>query len=236
MRRSALLLLIASAIPSTVAIAGDQSEAIRKIRLLRGEIRRNDKLPDNPIVSVSFFGSPRFNGKFLHLLKGMDELAYLDLRNTDTTDANLKEIADLENLTVLRLSHVQISDEGLKELRGRQKLHTLDLSGTKITDAGLKELNDLNALKSLDLSETEITGEGLKDLRDLPNLLSLNLENTKVNDRELVNVYDFKQLIRINLRRTKITEAGRKHFSESMPNTRIYDTGPGPAFETLMNR
>lgn len=54
-------------------------------------------------------------------------------------DADVKELAALQELTVLNLSLTAITDAGLKELRALKLLTTLDLTGTKVTDEGVKE-------------------------------------------------------------------------------------------------
>ena len=61
------------------------------------------------------------------------------------TDADLKEVAKLQQLKVLNLGDTKITDAGLKELAKLQKLEGLDLIATKsnrphVTKAGVVEL------------------------------------------------------------------------------------------------
>src|SRR5262249_1547096 len=66
----------------------------------------------------------------------------LDLRNTDVSDAGLKELAPLKNLAELDLSRCKVTDAGLKELAPFMNLSVLILPDG-VTDKGLKELADL---------------------------------------------------------------------------------------------
>jgi len=70
----------------------------------------------------------------------LEKVTKLYLRDTQITDAGLKELAKLQKLTDLRLSGTQITDAGLKEVAKLENLTSLYLGGTKITDAGVAEL------------------------------------------------------------------------------------------------
>src|SRR5438132_7315058 len=123
----------------------------------------------------------------------------LDLRETPTTDAELKELAGLENLQTLSLSENQVTDAGLKGLAGLKNLQTLSLYGTKVTDVGLKELAGLKNLQTLDLGKTEVTDAGLKELAGLKNLRRLNLVITAVTDRGLKELAGVKNVQTLHL-------------------------------------
>jgi hypothetical protein len=96
-------------------------------------------------------------------LRGMKDLAALDLAETEVTDQGLKELAGL-GLTWLNLASTGVTDAGLKELKGLKTLTQLGLAHTRVTDAGLKELNGFQNLTGLDLSGTRVTDEGLREL------------------------------------------------------------------------
>jgi len=141
-------------------------------------------LPNLPEPQVPFGLdlSLRLTDSGLVDLRGLNNLQWLDLRETQITDAGLKELAALKNLQWLDLSRTQITDAGLKELAALKNLQWLNLSLTKITDAGLKELAALKNLQGLDLSRTQITDAGLKELAALKNLQRLDLWSTQVTD------------------------------------------------------
>ena len=77
----------------------------------------------------------------------LQDITYLNLKDTKITDAGLKDVAKLQNLSIFFSIRTQITDEGLKDLAKLQKLEWLNLSDTKITDAGLKEVAKLQNLK-----------------------------------------------------------------------------------------
>ena len=56
------------------------------------------------------------------------------------TDADLKELAKLQQLKVLNLGDTEITDAGLKEVAKLQQLTYLNLESTKVTKAGVAEL------------------------------------------------------------------------------------------------
>ena len=61
------------------------------------------------------------------------------------TDADLKELAKLQQLKVLNLGDTEITDVGLKEVAKCTQLTLLDLEATQITDVGLKEVGQVQA-------------------------------------------------------------------------------------------
>ena len=69
-----------------------------------------------------------------------ENLSYLDFRNTQITDASLKDVAKLKKLEMLGLDNTQITDAGLKEVAKLQKLEVLYLNNTQITKTGVAEL------------------------------------------------------------------------------------------------
>src|SRR5207302_1611703 len=91
----------------------------------------------------------------------------LDLHETPTADAELKELAGRKDVHGLGLDGSATTDAGLKELAALKNLQTLDLENSQVTDAGLKELAGLKDLQALDLAGSQVTGVGLKELAGL---------------------------------------------------------------------
>jgi hypothetical protein len=99
MRAQFKVLLIMTALVPRIAVAhdeADESKAIKKIKLLRGEVLQDKNKPGRPIA-VSFMESNRFNGKFLHVLKGAKSLTSLNLNKTQTTDDQLNVLVEFSN-------------------------------------------------------------------------------------------------------------------------------------------
>jgi len=127
MRQIALLLSLTVCLAAYGQEPADQEEqAVSAILKLGGKVERDENLPGRPVVGV-------------------------DLRITNITDSDLKNLKGLKGLQVLDLSRNEITDAGLKNLQELKGLQMLRLSATPITAAGLKDLKQA-------LPETILTG------------------------------------------------------------------------------
>ena len=111
-------------------------------------------------------------GGWLQDLQGLTQLTTLDVRGTQPSDADLKEVLKLPPLDGLLVDGSKLTNDGLKILGTMTSLTTLGLSsptGTgHLTDAGLPHLADLNKLVMLWIDAGELTGPGLAQLDHLP--------------------------------------------------------------------
>lgn len=96
-----------------------------------------------------------------------EQLTWLNLGSTSTTDAALEQIGGFRNLTRLHLQNTEVTDAGLPYLKGLPHLEYLNLYGTEVTDQGLEQLLELPGLKRLYLWQTGVTEEGVKKLREV---------------------------------------------------------------------
>jgi Leucine-rich repeat (LRR) protein len=85
----------------------------------------------------------------LAYLKGLTQLVFLALDNTQVTDVGLEHLQGLSGLQQLNLSSTKVTDTGLKHLQGLTQLRRLDLTSTKVTDAGVAQLK--KALPSINI-------------------------------------------------------------------------------------
>jgi Leucine-rich repeat (LRR) protein len=147
----ARLLTLTALVLAAPAAFADESEdrAVEAVTKLGGEIIRNDKDPDRPVVKVY-------------------------LSDTQVTDAELKVLSALKKLQTLDLGGTKVTDAGCKELTALKSLRDLALDGTQVTDVGLKELTALKGLVSLYLNKTQVTDAGLKELATLKDLQALS--------------------------------------------------------------
>jgi len=104
-----------------------------------------------------------------------------DCGRTDFGDVEATCLKGLGNLEWLLLYDTQITDVGLGHLEGLTELQVLDLDGAKISDAGLEHLKGLTSLKWLSLDDTQITDAGLEHLKRLPKFEYLSVKNTNVS-------------------------------------------------------
>ncbi len=160
--------------------------------------------------------------------KSADEVIKLELRDTKTTDAGLKELAFLKNLETLSLP-ATVTDTGLKELAKLENLTTLYLADSQVTDGGLKELQQVKKLNSLFLSLTEsrlrvlrengmlhvFRGAERKDgtrPKSDAEIQTLYLNHGKVMNEELKELSSLKSLTILSLHGSKVTDAGLAHL------------------------
>src|SRR6476469_1155087 len=76
----------------------EDSLLLKKIRLLGGEVWRNDALPDRPITMMAFRTQSRFSDKYFGLLKAFKNLSRLNLEDIQIASGGLKGLAEVENL------------------------------------------------------------------------------------------------------------------------------------------
>lgn len=99
-----------------------------------------------------------------------DEIEWVDLANTQVTDAGLAYLQGLTGLQALWLNNTHVTDAGLAHLQGLSRLQFLELAETEVTDTGLARLEGLTNLQVLALDNTHVTDAGLARLRKaLPN-------------------------------------------------------------------
>ncbi|MCU0449125.1 MAG: ribonuclease inhibitor [Bernardetiaceae bacterium] len=99
------------------------------------------------------------------------QIVWLDLGNTQVTDAGLATVGQMPNLVKLALPNTQVTDAGLDKLAPLAHLEYLNLYGTALTDNGLAKLAPLKRLQALYVWQTKVTEAGAKQLQtQLPGL------------------------------------------------------------------
>lgn len=122
-------------------------------------------------VGQSQSGDSLING----LTKVSEQLTWLDLGGTATTDQALASIAKFKNLTRLHLENTQVTDEGLQHLKDLPYLEYLNLYGTQVSDEGIQQLSGLKNLKRLYVWQTQVTKQGALQLQEALPGLEVNL-------------------------------------------------------------
>lgn len=100
-----------------------------------------------------------------NLSKISEQLTWLDLGGTGTTDKALSSVSKFKNLTRLHLENTQVTDEGLQHLKDLSYLEYLNLYGTQVSDEGIQQLAGLKNLKKLYVWQTQVTKEGVAELQ-----------------------------------------------------------------------
>ena len=156
-------------------------------------------------------GAPDIKGAEVITTKGqMTGLSFKDA--TGLTDADFKQIRQLESLKMLSFTHGP-NDAQLKILAGMPAIETFTTNGSHLTDAGLATLMTFPALKNLTFFHPgkDITGTGLAALTALPHLASFSLGGTtKFTDPGLAAVSKLPHLTELRFWHTGVTSEGVK--------------------------
>jgi hypothetical protein len=93
-----------SFLAGTAVCRGDEAEdkAAAFVEKLGGRVKRDEKAPGKPVISVILIGKKVTNAE-LKELAPLQNLIGLSLSGTGVTDAGLKELAPLQNLSLLLL-------------------------------------------------------------------------------------------------------------------------------------
>jgi len=107
----------------------------------------------------------------LRELAGLENLEQVNLRRGRFTDEGLQVLSTLPNLTHLRFHSPEVTDAGMAHIRKMEKLRALHVIDTPITDRGLEHLYGMSWLESFYLDGGNCTADGLAELlENLPEL------------------------------------------------------------------
>lgn len=106
----------------------------------------------------------------LSVLKSLNRLAWLDLRDTPVSDESLQALGELPSLSNLCLSRTGVTATGLESLSSAPLLRDLVIKECgQIGDPAVLALEKFKNLKHLDIRGTNITEQGFCVLtQDLP--------------------------------------------------------------------
>jgi uncharacterized membrane protein len=104
-----------------------------------------------------------------------EQVTWLDLKETQITDADLAPISQFKHLTRLRLEKTGVTDNAMGHLQGLNYLEFLNIYGSKVGDQGIDKLADLRNLRRVYAWESGVTKVGAKRLEDKMAQLEVNL-------------------------------------------------------------
>jgi len=141
----------------------EQEQKLEAIRAAGGRAMRLAQ--DVNWVTVSYRpAADQVGDEQVALVRGIANVAELNLAGTGVTDAGLANLAELENLTRLHLERTAVRGDGLANLAKLARLEYLNLYGTEVDDAALAHLAKLPSLRKLYLWQTKVTDEGVAAL------------------------------------------------------------------------
>ena len=142
----------------------DESTAISKVEEFGGQVLGIAQNTEGVRVLIP---PKTFEGRVLTdadlaVLKEIEQIVELDLKNAGISDAGLAHLATLSSLERLHLEKTKITDAGLAHLKGLSKLKYLNLYGTGVSDSGLDALKSFKSLENLYLWQTKVTLDAAK--------------------------------------------------------------------------
>lgn len=137
----------------------DEANAIEQLESAGGRVLRIAADTEDREVSLYLAGDS-ITDEEVALLKSISNIKWLNLANTEVTNAGLANIADLQ-LNKLHLERTSIGDEGLVHLKNQTELIYLNLYATKVTNEGLKHLSGLKKLRKLYVWQSAVDQTGM---------------------------------------------------------------------------
>ncbi len=164
--------LVLTGLPQIVV--GNDDTAIENIKKNGGTVRSVAANDSSKEIDFHLSGKDLTDEQLADVVQ-VNDVIWLNLKDTKITDAGLKTLANLKSLKKLHLERTAVTDEGLSEISGLSNLEYLNLYGTKVTDAGLEKLANLKNLKQLYLWESAATEAGAERLKQAIPGLVVNL-------------------------------------------------------------
>lgn len=120
------------------------------------------------------------------LLKAKSHIAYLNLVNSQVTDEQLNQLAQLTYLMKLRLEKNKVTSKGINALSPLINLEYLNLYKTAVDDEALSVLETLPKLKAVYVGQTKITPTSASSFNDKAKqniILGLSASTNNVNKK-----------------------------------------------------
>ncbi|XPF94738.1 c-type cytochrome [Colwellia sp. RE-S-Sl-9] len=120
------------------------------------------------------------------LLKAKSHIAYLNLVNSQVTDEQLNQLAQLTYLMKLRLEKNKVTSKGINALSPLVNLEYLNLYRTDVDDEALPLLETLPKLKAVYVGQTKITPTSASSFNDKAKqsiILGLSTANINANKK-----------------------------------------------------
>jgi hypothetical protein len=153
---------------------------------------------------IEFADEPSVFWRPLQPLVGDDafrRVRRIDLSLINAEDADLAQIAAIEELESLDLRNAVISDQGAGLLGPLRNLQTLNLAGSAIGTAGIAKLPNGN-LRSLDLSETRLNDGAIEIIAGWQSLETVSLRSAIASDIAIAELRRLPRLTKLDVSQT----------------------------------
>ncbi|MEQ8218504.1 MAG: c-type cytochrome domain-containing protein [Arenibacter sp.] len=112
---------------------------------------------ESNFIKISCINKPSFSDKDFDSLSSVrNQVVYLDLGETQITDAIFEKISTLPNLTILKLDNTGVTGKNIETLEKLEYLKNLNLMGTNFEEAHLPKLKKFEKLQIVYLFNTPI--------------------------------------------------------------------------------
>lgn len=144
-----------------------------------------------------YVASEHFTDADLRLLKHVDGLIWLNLMDSQVTDAGAADLAALKSLNRVALNRTKFTDAGVERLAELPQLEHLELKGIQLTDAGAAHFKKMKSLKVLHVTHTQLTDAGMLQLTDCANLEFVDLLFVNVTDQGVAELQKARPKLQI---------------------------------------
>ncbi|MGW4368281.1 leucine-rich repeat domain-containing protein [Nocardia takedensis] len=173
-------------------------------RFLESLVAELDRLG---LRALSLAGCRRVTGGGLAAVGRLPGLRFLDLFNTEFTDADLAFLTECRDLEVLNLAGTAIDGSVLAALAELPELHTLHLGFTELGPGALGSLARSPKLRTLDLVAAPATDEDVAALAHCGTLVELGLAETQITNAAVAALKPLAaQLSRLDLGYNHLTD------------------------------
>jgi uncharacterized membrane protein len=120
----------------------------------------------SPYLDVNAVSLSSLSNQQLNVLQEIkDNIAWLNLANTQINDQAFKFISQCKNVLKLNLANTNTSSIAVNDLKKISKLQYLNIVGTRIDDAGLTELCEMGSLKNIYCWSSKVTPNGVESCK-----------------------------------------------------------------------
>ncbi|RAJ07964.1 c-type cytochrome domain-containing protein [Arenibacter echinorum] len=112
---------------------------------------------ESNFIKISCINKPTFSDKDFDSLSSVrNQVVYLDLGETQITDAIFEKISTLPNLTILKLDNTGVTGKNIETLEKLEYLKNLNLMGTNFEEVHLPKLKKFEKLQIVYLFNTPV--------------------------------------------------------------------------------
>lgn len=204
--------------------AGHEVNLDMEGHIIPEDIDRIAELGDSTIQSLNIDDDQLDEEVLKHVQTGLC-LRDLSLYGTNTTDAGLNIVSQMNSLETLNMGETKVTDAGLSVLSQLPVLEKLSLAHTNISDFGIAYLGQVPTLKSLWLTGNKTDIKGLVHLKEMKNLRLLWLGNLPgiIDDSACPYFEQMTFLKELWIGDKILSEQGLNTLRNKLPNCRILD-------------